>query len=85
MYKLMNFASRLLNYQELYLELKKLQKLVGDDCVDNNWLMGLLEDLVGATFAWISSKSEIWSISEEDLADHHADFMQVCFFYRPSI
>ncbi|KAL2487895.1 Exocyst complex component EXO84A [Forsythia ovata] len=61
---------------ELYIELKKLQKLAGDDYVDNDWLMALLEELVGATFAWISSKSEIWTISKEDLADHCTDFMQ---------
>ncbi|XP_042014594.1 exocyst complex component EXO84B-like isoform X2 [Salvia splendens] len=48
-------------YLELYLELKKLETL---DCIDVGWLMSLFSEVVDATFEWISTKSEIWTITE---------------------
>ncbi|PIN07070.1 Exocyst complex subunit [Handroanthus impetiginosus] len=63
-------------YLELYLELKKLQKLEEDDCIDMSWLVNLLQEAMDATFEWISSKSEIWTLTKENLEDHRTKFMQ---------
>ncbi|KAG8389174.1 hypothetical protein BUALT_Bualt02G0201600 [Buddleja alternifolia] len=63
-------------YLELYLELMKLQKLAEDDRIDMNWLINLFLEVIDSTFEWISSKSEIWKISEENLADGRPEFMQ---------
>ncbi|XP_047955514.1 exocyst complex component EXO84B-like [Salvia hispanica] len=48
-------------YLELYLEIKKLEKL---ECIDVGWLMSLFSEVMDATFEWISTKSEIWTITE---------------------
>ncbi|KAL1539640.1 exocyst complex component EXO84B-like isoform X2 [Salvia divinorum] len=48
-------------YLEMYLELKKLEKL---DCIDTGWLMSLFSEVMDATFEWISAKSEIWTVTE---------------------
>ncbi|KAG6400928.1 hypothetical protein SASPL_137773 [Salvia splendens] len=48
-------------YLELNLELKKLEKL---DCIDTGWLMSLFSEVMDATLEWISTKSEIWTITE---------------------
>ncbi|KAI3449808.1 hypothetical protein Pfo_006473 [Paulownia fortunei] len=63
-------------YLELYLELKKLRKLAEDDCVDMNWLTSLFKEAMDATFEWILSKSEIWTINKENLAGHRTQCMQ---------
>ncbi|KAL0304989.1 UNVERIFIED_CONTAM: hypothetical protein Sangu_3058700 [Sesamum angustifolium] len=63
-------------YLELYLELKKLEKLAEDDLVDVNWLMNLLREVTYATFEWMSSKSTIWKIDQQNFAEHRTDFMQ---------
>ncbi|KAL0459367.1 UNVERIFIED_CONTAM: hypothetical protein Slati_0563900 [Sesamum latifolium] len=63
-------------YLELYLELKKLEKLAEDDLVDVNWLMNLLREVTSATFEWKSSKSTIWKIDQENFAEHRTEFMQ---------
>ncbi|KAK4407258.1 hypothetical protein Sango_0306800 [Sesamum angolense] len=62
--------------QELYLELKKLEKLAEDDLVDVNWLMNLLREVTYATFEWMSSKSTIWKIDQQNFAEHRTEFMQ---------
>ncbi|KAL0435561.1 UNVERIFIED_CONTAM: hypothetical protein Sradi_0264000 [Sesamum radiatum] len=62
--------------QELYLELKKLEKLAEDDLVDVNWLMNLLRDVAYATFEWMSSRSTIWKIDQQNFAEHRTEFMQ---------
>ncbi|KAL8055253.1 hypothetical protein ABFX02_04G044800 [Erythranthe guttata] len=63
-------------YLELYLELKKLEKLADVDSIDVNWLIHLLREVIDAAFEWLSSKSEIWRISKDNLADHQTKFMQ---------
>ncbi|KAL0383646.1 UNVERIFIED_CONTAM: hypothetical protein Scaly_0651900 [Sesamum calycinum] len=63
-------------YLELYLELKKLEKLAEDDLVDVNWLMNLLREVTYATFEWMSSKSTIWKIDQQNFAEHRTEFMQ---------
>ncbi|KAK4418424.1 Exocyst complex component EXO84C [Sesamum alatum] len=63
-------------YLELYLELKKLEKLAEDDVVDVNWLMNLLREVMDAMLLWMSSKSTIWKIDRENLAEHRIEFMQ---------
>lgn len=62
-----------LHDQELYLELKKLEKL---DCIDVGWLMSLFSEVMDATFEWISTKSEIWTITE-NLLLNRTKFVQV--------
>ncbi|XP_057798169.1 exocyst complex component EXO84B-like isoform X2 [Salvia miltiorrhiza] len=62
-------------YLELYLELKKLEKLADDDCIDTRWLMSLFLEMMDATFEWISTKSEIWAITENFVANR-TKFMQ---------
>ncbi|KAL2238723.1 UNVERIFIED_CONTAM: hypothetical protein Sindi_1064000 [Sesamum indicum] len=64
-------------YLELYLELKKLEKLAEDDLVDVNWLMNLLKEVTNATFEWMSSKSTIWKIDQQNFAEHWTEFMQL--------
>lgn len=66
-------------WQELYLELKKQQQFAEDDCIDGNWLRSLLREVIDATFDWISTKSNIWTIDKECIADHQTEFMQVYF------
>ncbi|KAL7113152.1 hypothetical protein ACP275_04G045500 [Erythranthe tilingii] len=63
-------------YLELYLELKKLEKLADVDSIDVNWLINLLREVIDAAFEWLSSKSEIWRISKDNLADHRIKLMQ---------
>ncbi|KAL8547909.1 hypothetical protein ACS0TY_007281 [Phlomoides rotata] len=64
-------------YLELYLEVKKLEKLAEDDCLDMNWLVCLFREMMDAVFEWISSKSEIWTISEENVVDNRTKFIQL--------
>lgn len=45
-----------------------------------NWLTSLLMEAMDAAFEWLSSQSEIWSISKENLADNRTKFMQVFAF-----
>ncbi|KAH6811585.1 hypothetical protein C2S51_025347 [Perilla frutescens var. frutescens] len=63
-------------YLELYLELKKLQKLSEDDYLDTNWVMSLFREVMDETFEWMSSKPEIWTITAENLAVNRTKFMQ---------
>lgn len=72
-----NLSMEISHDQELYLELKKLEKLAEDDLVDVNWLMNLLKEVTNATFEWMSSKSTIWKIDQQNFAEHWTEFMQV--------
>ncbi|XP_051141910.1 exocyst complex component EXO84A-like isoform X2 [Andrographis paniculata] len=54
----------------------KLQKLTEDDSIDSSWLMSLLVEAMSEAFRWISTKSAVWRISEENLANHSAELMQ---------
>ncbi|XP_075493683.1 exocyst complex component EXO84A-like [Primulina tabacum] len=64
-------------YLELYFELKKLEKLANEDCMEKNWLMGLLRELADAVFKWISSKSKIWTVDKQDLSNNREEFIQL--------
>lgn len=61
------------------MELKKLEKLAGDDCIDRRWLMSLFLEVMDATFEWISTSSEIWTVTE-NLVVNRTKFMQVCMY-----
>ncbi|XP_073140979.1 exocyst complex component EXO84A-like [Henckelia pumila] len=64
-------------YLELYLELKKLEKLANEDCMEKNWLMDLLRELTHAVFEWISSASKNWQIDKQDLANNRNELIQL--------
>ncbi|XP_059626070.1 exocyst complex component EXO84B-like [Cornus florida] len=59
-------------FQELFLELRNLEKLAEDSVVELDWLMDLLEELMETIFVWISNNKEIWTITEEDLTAQHS-------------
>lgn len=63
--------------QELYLELKKLQKLVDDDCIDIGQLNSFMKEIMEAALLWISNKSEIHLHGRENLHDRRVEFLQV--------
>ncbi|KZV15794.1 hypothetical protein F511_02010 [Dorcoceras hygrometricum] len=63
--------------QELYLELKKLEKLADEDCMEKNWLMDLLRELIDVVFDCISSKSKIWTVDKQDLANSIHELIQL--------
>ncbi|XP_041002369.1 LOW QUALITY PROTEIN: exocyst complex component EXO84B-like [Juglans microcarpa x Juglans regia] len=60
-------------FQVLFLELRKMEKLVEDCVFEVDWLMELLRELIEAVFVWISNNKEIYAISEEDLTVQHSD------------
>ncbi|KAK6141498.1 hypothetical protein DH2020_024757 [Rehmannia glutinosa] len=69
-------AGRMILEFELFLELKKLQKLAEEDCIDMNWLISLLREAMDTAFEWISSRCEKMTINSENLAGRRNDFMQ---------
>ncbi|GAA0170214.1 hypothetical protein LIER_40913 [Lithospermum erythrorhizon] len=65
-------------YQEMYLELRTLQKLSEENHIEVDWSICLFKDLVEAVFACISSETESLSIAEDLSMDQHCiNFMQV--------
>jgi hypothetical protein len=67
--------------QELFLELRKLEKLVEDGVFEVDWLMELLRELIEAINVWISNNKAIWAISKENFTVQHSDnFKKVYVF-----
>lgn len=60
-------------FQELFLELRKLEKLVEDGVFEVDWLMELLRELIEAINVWISNNKAIWAISKENFTVQHSD------------
>lgn len=69
------------NYQVLFLELRKLERLTEGN-TEMEWLMELLKALMEARFAWTLNNQDIWTTSEDDLiVQHPGNFKQVYIFF----
>lgn len=69
------------NYQVLFLELRKLERLTEGN-TEMQWLMELLKALMEARFAWTLNNQDIWTTSEDDLiVQHPGNFKQVYIFF----
>ncbi|XP_052186810.1 exocyst complex component EXO84B-like [Diospyros lotus] len=55
-------------FQELFLELRKLGKLVEDNFIEVDWFLKLMKELMETIFISISNNEEMWTIIKEDLA-----------------
>ncbi|CAJ1968214.1 unnamed protein product [Sphenostylis stenocarpa] len=53
-------------FQVLFLELRKIEQLEEDGVFEVNWLMGLLRELMGFMFIWVSKNKEILATTEEN-------------------
>ncbi|KAM6565068.1 hypothetical protein CsatB_025066 [Cannabis sativa] len=54
-----------LKLQVLFSRLRKLERLAKDSVFEKEWLLELLRELVETTFIHISTKRDMWAISEE--------------------
>ncbi|KAF4358200.1 hypothetical protein F8388_009483 [Cannabis sativa] len=54
-----------IHYKVLFSQLRKLERLVEDSIFEKEWLLELLRELVETTFIHISTKRDMWAISEE--------------------
>ncbi|XVF21532.1 hypothetical protein REPUB_Repub12eG0098200 [Reevesia pubescens] len=53
-------------FQILFLELRKVDKLAEENVFEEDWLMGLLRELIEAIFSWTVNNREIWRNTEEN-------------------
>lgn len=66
----------------LFLEMRKLDKLIEDSIFRPDWLMELLRELIEAIFLWASNNKEIWETNEENQKVQQSDIInQVCIFH----
>ncbi|XP_062080053.1 exocyst complex component EXO84B-like [Humulus lupulus] len=65
-------------FQVLFLQLRNLERLAEDTVFEKEWLLDLLRELVEITFIHISTKTEMWAISEEtSTAENSVDYKQL--------
>lgn len=69
----------LCNCQDLFLELRALNKFAEDNAFELDWLNELLRELLEAIFDWISSNKQIWVPIEKKLIGQNSyDHNQAC-------
>ena len=74
------FLISVFNYQALFLELRKLEKLAEGN-IEMEWLMEFFQALMEARFAWSKNNKDIWTTSEDDLiVQHPVNFKQVYIY-----
>lgn len=80
MHHLCMFLISVCNFQVLFLEFRKLEK-IAEGNIEMEWLMDLLKALLKTRFAWSMNNKDILGTSEDDLTvQNPVNIKQVCIY-----